>query len=109
MPHSLIKRSLGHMHILLIELICESPFASVSTAIHVQYFTRGERGVGEKQSCVDDFFDLADSANRVQPFEEVMTFRFMHRSIDHSRRYGVYTNALFRVFNGEGACHRIQG
>jgi hypothetical protein len=87
----------------------QSPFARVRAAVHVQYFTRGERGVGKKQSCVDDFFDLTDPADRVQPFEKVMSFRFMHGSIDHSRRYGVYTNAFLRVFNGEGACHRIQG
>src|ERR1700687_1482447 len=68
----------------------QSPFARVRAAIHVQYFTRGERGVGQKQSCVDDFFDLTDSADRVQPFEKVVSFRFMHRSIHHSRRYGVY-------------------
>src|ERR1700686_3991682 len=86
-----------------------SPFARVRAAIHVQYFTRGERGVGQKQSRIDDFFDLTDPADRMQPFEKVMGFRFMHRSIDHSRCYGVYTNALLRVFNGEGACHRIQG
>ena len=46
-------------------------------AIHVQYFTRGELGVGQKQSCVDDFFDLADPADRLQPFEKVMSFRFI--------------------------------
>src|SRR5437016_10698635 len=86
-----------------------SPFARVRAAIHVQYFTRGERGVGQKQSCVDHFFDLTDPAERVQPFEKVMSFWFVHRSIDHSRRYAVYTNAFLRVFNGEGACHRIQG
>src|SRR5882724_3812049 len=86
----------------------QSPFARVRAAIHVQYFTRGERGVGQKQNCVDDFFDLTDPADRVQPFEKVMSFRFMHGSIDHSRRYGVYTNAFLRVFNGEGAYHRIQ-
>src|SRR6267378_8396781 len=86
-----------------------SPFARVRAAIHVQYFTGGERGVGQKQSSVDDFFDLTDPADRVQPFEEVMSFRFMHGSIDHSGRYGVYSNAVLRVFNGEGACHCIQG
>ena len=86
-----------------------SPFARVRAAIHVQDFTRGERGVGQKQSCVDDFFDLTDPADRVQPFEKVMGFGFMHGSIDHSRRDGVYTNAFLRVFNGEGARHRIQG
>src|SRR6266403_937720 len=86
-----------------------SPFARVRSAIHVQNFTRGERGIGQKQSRVDDFFDLTNPADRVQPFEKVMSFRFMHRSIDHSRRYGVYTNAFLRVFNGEGAGHRIQG
>src|ERR1700687_5389402 len=85
-----------------------SPLACVRAAIYVQYFTRGERGVGQKQNCVDDFFDLTDPADRVQPSEKVMSFRFMHRSIDHSQRYGVYTNAFLRVFNGEGACHRIQ-
>ena len=76
-------------------------------AIHVKYFTRGEGGVSQKQSCVDDFFDLAEPADRVQRFEKVMSFRFIHRSIDHSRRYRVYTNAFFRVFKGEGACYRI--
>src|SRR5437870_11628308 len=86
-----------------------SPFARVRAAIHVQYFTRGGRGVGQKQSCVDDFFDLTDPAERVQPFEKVMSFWFVHRSIDDSRRYGVYTNAFLGVFKGEGACHRIQG
>src|SRR5258705_1543603 len=85
-----------------------SPFARVCAAIHVQDFTRRERGVGQKQSCVDDFFDLTDPADRVQSFEEVMSFRLMHRSIDHSRRYAVYTNAFLGVFNGEGASHRIQ-
>jgi len=49
------------------------------------------------------------SCDRVQPFEKFMSFRFMHGSIDHSRRYRVYTNAFLRVFNGEGAGHRIQG
>src|SRR5215469_10662860 len=49
------------------------PFARVGAAVHMQYFTRGERGVGEKQSGVDDFFDLTDSANRLQPFEEGMS------------------------------------
>ena len=29
-------------------------------AIHVQNFTSSERGVGQKQNCVDDFFDLTD-------------------------------------------------
>src|SRR6266478_631303 len=87
----------------------QSPFARVRAAIHVQNFTRGELGVGQKQGRVDDLFDLTDPADRVQSFEKVMSFRFMHRSIDHSRRYGVYTNAFLRVFNGEGACHRIQG
>ena len=37
-----------------------------------------------------------------------MSFRFMHRGIDHTGRYGVYANAFFRVFNGEGARHRVQ-
>src|SRR5882724_1022057 len=87
----------------------QSPFPRVRAAIHVQNFTRGEGGVGQKQSRVDDLFDLTDPADRVQPFEKVMSFRFMHWSIDHSRRYGVYTNAFLRVFNGECACHRIQG
>src|SRR5436853_4957032 len=86
-----------------------SPFARVRAAIHVQNFARGERGVGQKQGCVDDFFDLTDPADRVQPFEKVMSFRFVHGSIDHSRRYGVYSNAFLRVFNGERARHRIQG
>src|SRR3954471_21599446 len=85
-----------------------SPFARVRAAIHVQNFTRGEGGVGQKQSCVDDFFDLTDPADRVQSFEEVMSLRFMHGSVDHSRRYGVYANALLRVFDREGARHRIQ-
>src|ERR1700730_5631190 len=61
-----------------------SPLACVRAAIYVQYFTRGERGVGQKQNCVDDFFDLTDPADRGQPSEKVMSFRFMHRSIDHS-------------------------
>src|SRR5882762_8338997 len=87
----------------------QSPFARVRAAIHVQNFTRGERGVGQKQSRVDDFFDLTDPADRVQPFEKFMSFRFMHGSIDHSRRYRVYTNAFLRIFDGEGAGHRIQG
>src|SRR6266576_500623 len=39
-----------------------SPFARVPATIHVQCFTRGERGVAQKQSCVDDFFDLTDPA-----------------------------------------------
>src|SRR5437016_7748859 len=52
---------------------------------------------------------LTDPADRVQSFEKVVSFRFMHRSIDYSWSYGVYTNAFLRVFNGEGACHRIQG
>src|SRR5436309_5230585 len=86
-----------------------SPFARVRAAIHVQYFTRGERGVGQKQSCVDDFFDLTNPADGMQAFEKVMGFGFVHGSIDHSRRYGVYANAFLRVFNGEGGCHRIQG
>jgi len=60
---------------------CRSPFARVRAAIHVQYFTRGERGVGRKQSCVDDFFDFTDPADRVQPFEKVISFRFMHGSM----------------------------
>src|SRR5436309_7233245 len=77
-----------------------SPFARVRAAIHVQYFARGERRVGQKQSRVDDFFDLTDPADRVQPFEKVMSLRLMHGSVDHSRRYGVYTNAFLRVFNG---------
>src|SRR3982074_523533 len=85
-----------------------SPFARMCATIYVQYFTRGERGVGQKQSCVDDFFDLTDPADRVQPFEKVMSFRFMHRSVDHSQRDGIYTDAFLRVFNGEGACHGIQ-
>jgi hypothetical protein len=42
-----------------------SPFARVRAAIHVQYFTRGERGVGQKQCRVDDFFDLTDPVDRV--------------------------------------------
>jgi len=46
----------------------------VRTAIHVQNFTRGERGVSQKQSCVDDFFDFTDPADRVQPFQKVMKF-----------------------------------
>jgi len=37
-----------------------------------------------------------------------MSFRFMHGSIDHSRRYGVYANAFLGVFNGERARDRIQ-
>jgi len=86
-------------HLRFLSALFPSPFARVRAAVHVQYFTRGERGVSEKQSGVDDFFDLTDPANRVQPFEEVMIFRFMHRRIDHSRRYGVYTDALFRVLN----------
>src|ERR1700729_1583607 len=86
-----------------------SPFARVRTAIHVQYFARGKRGVGQKQNSVDDFFDLTEPADWVQPFEKVMGFGFMHGSIDHSRRYGVYPDAVLRVFNGESARHRIQG
>src|SRR5258708_37235087 len=85
-----------------------SPFARVRTAIYVKYFARGERGVGQKQSCVNDFFDLTDPAHRVQSFEKVMSFRFMHGSVDHSLRYGVYTNALLRVSNRKSACHRVQ-
>src|SRR5260221_14456922 len=86
-----------------------SPFARVCAAIHVQYFARSKRRVGQKQSCVDDFLDLSDPTDWVQPFEKVMGFGFVHGSIDHSRSYGVYTNAFLRVFNGERACHRIQG
>src|SRR5258706_1932941 len=85
-----------------------SSFACVRSAIHVQNFTGGEGGVDQKQSCVDYFLHLTDPADRVQPFEEVMGFRFMHGSVDLSRRYGVYTNAFLRVFNGESPGHLIQ-
>src|SRR5215472_7328402 len=122
MPQSLIKRSLGHIayfspcvdsnryassKILANQRYCRSPFARVRAAVDVQYFTRGKRGVDQKQSCIDDFFDLTDPADRLQTLEKVMSFRFMHGSIDYSRRYCVYTNAFLRVFNSE-ACHRIQ-
>src|SRR5262245_37636482 len=123
LPECLIKRSLGHLayfspcvlcnryvssKVLATQQYCRSPFARVRASIDVQYFTRGERGIAQKQSCIDDFFDLTEPAERLQTLEKVMGFRFMHGSIDHSRRYCVYTNALLRVFNSEGACHRIQ-
>src|ERR1700754_142922 len=86
-----------------------SPFARVRAAVDVQYFTRRECGVGQKQRCVNDFFDLSDPAHGVQLFEKVVSFGSMHRSIDRSRRNDVYANAVLRIFNGEGARHRIQG
>jgi hypothetical protein len=41
------------------------PFSGVGTAIYVQDFTGGEGGFSQEQNCIDDFFDLADHAERV--------------------------------------------
>ena len=54
------------------------PFVRVRTAVHVQYFTSGECGVGQEQNCIYDFFDLTDPGDRVQPFQKLMCFWFMH-------------------------------
>jgi hypothetical protein len=54
----------------------------VRAAIYVQYLTSGEGGVYQEQNCIYDFFDFTHPADRVQPFEELMGLRFMHRSID---------------------------
>ena len=52
--------------------------------------------------------DVYKRQDRAQPFQKLMSFRFVHGSIDYSRRDRVYTNAFLRIFDGEGACHCIQ-
>src|SRR5215831_21120099 len=43
MPHSLIKRSLGHMHILLIKLICDFQLSQKNNAIAGHHCQREHR------------------------------------------------------------------
>jgi hypothetical protein len=43
------------------------PFARVRSAIHVQDFTRRERGVRQEQNRIHYFLDFPHPANRVQP------------------------------------------
>src|SRR5215470_4235671 len=50
----------GGSQVLATERYGRSPFARMCAAIDVQDFTGGERGVGQKQRCIDDFFHLTD-------------------------------------------------
>src|SRR6267378_6045921 len=48
------------------------------------------------------------ASDRVQPFEEFVTLRLVHGSVDDARGNGVYANAILCVFDGECARHRVQ-
>src|SRR6266481_9372496 len=84
------------------------PFASVRAAIYVQDFTGGECGVRQEQDCIHDFLDFTHPIDRMQPFEELVTLRLVHGSVDDARRDGVDANAILCVFDGECARHRVQ-
>ena len=70
-------------------------------AVYVQNFTRGESGFREKQDCVYDFTDFPHPAHRVQSFQRLMRFGFVHRSLDHSQCNSVDANAVLRILNGK--------
>jgi len=85
--------------------VFRSPFARVCAAIHVQYFARSKRRVGQKKAA-STILDLSDPTDRVQSFEKVMSFRLCI-GVLITPAHMVLHECLLRVFNGEGACHRI--